>query len=123
MIGDDVLGFKKDDIGFHSIWAGVAIDVLLSVTSVIIITRFGRWSSEAFLEYIREQVEYFTFNVSQRMLKFEEISNFSRENSEKSTHEVINIDYVNFVNKDGPYLVMFRIKFNGLALYNGNENE
>ena len=71
-IGEYVLGFKKYDIGLHSILAGGAMTMLLSGTSVIIIMRFVRWSSKAFLEYIREQVEYFTFGVSQRMLKFEE---------------------------------------------------
>ena len=29
----------------------------------------GRWSSDAFLRYIRKQVEQFTHNVSTRMLK------------------------------------------------------
>ena len=33
--------------------------------------RVGRWSSEAFLEYIREQVDSFTLGVSQKMLQFE----------------------------------------------------
>ncbi len=28
----------------------------------------GRWSSEAFLEYIREQLENFTWRVSQRIM-------------------------------------------------------
>ena len=33
--------------------------------------RISRWSSEAFLEYIREQVEVFTFGVSNKMTLFE----------------------------------------------------
>ena len=57
------------------------------------------------------------------MLKFEEYFNLSRENSENSTHEVINIDDVDFVNKYDPDLVPFRINFNGLALHNGTENK
>ena len=32
--------------------------------------RIGRWSSEAFLEYIREQIEQFTLGVSKKMLQF-----------------------------------------------------
>ena len=29
----------------------------------------GRWSSDAFLKYIRKQVEQFSHNVAQRMIK------------------------------------------------------
>ena len=96
------------------------MEIFLSGTSVIIMMRVGRWSSEAFLEYIREQVESFTFGVSQIMLKFKEFFNLSRENSENSTHEVINVDDVDFVNEDGQDSVPFRTKFNGLSLHNGN---
>ena len=78
LIGKDVLGFNKDDIGLHSILAGVEMAIFLSGTSFIIIMRVGRWLSEAFLEYIREQVDYFTIGVSQRMLKFGENLNLSR---------------------------------------------
>ena len=47
----------------------------------------------------------------------------SRENLENSTHEVINIDDVYFVNKGVPDSVMLSIKFNGLELHNGNGTE
>ena len=51
------------------------MEIFLSGTPVITIMRVGRWSSEAFLEYIQEQVESFTFGVSRRMLKLGEIMN------------------------------------------------
>ena len=70
--------------------------MFLSGTLVIIIMRVGLCSSKAFLEYIREQVKSFTFGVFQRMFKFEEFFNLSRENSDNSTHKVINIDDVDF---------------------------
>ena len=53
LIGEDVLGFKKDDIGFHSILEVGAMTIFHSETSVIIIMRVGLWSIEAFLEYTR----------------------------------------------------------------------
>ena len=118
-----VLCFKKDDIWLHSIWSGEAMAMFLSGTSVIIIMRVRRCFGEALLEYIWEHIESFTFSKSQRILKFEEFFNLSRENSENSTDEVINIDDVDFVNKVGPDSVLFCIKFNGLAFHNGNENE
>ena len=55
--------------------------MFLAGIAVIIIQRFGRWSSEAFLEYIREQVESFTFGVSQRMLAFEHFHNLNLEDN------------------------------------------
>ena len=37
---------------------------------VYTIILIGRWSSDAFLRYIRKQVEQFSHNVSKRMLRF-----------------------------------------------------
>ena len=37
---------------------------------VYTIMMIGRWSSDAFLRYIRKQVEQFSHNVAQRMLRF-----------------------------------------------------
>ena len=45
--------------------------MFLSGVSEIVIQRVGRWESFAFLEYIREQVENFTYGVSTKMLKNE----------------------------------------------------
>ena len=67
LLGEEELGFTKDDIGLHSIRSDGAMAMFLSGTSVIIIQRVGRWSSEAFLEYIREQVESFTLDVSKNV--------------------------------------------------------
>ena len=91
LIGKEKLGFDKNDIGLHSIRAGGAMAMFLSGTSIIIIQRVGRWSSEAFLEYIREQVESFTLGVSRKMLKYEEFFNLQNP-KETSSHEVIEVD-------------------------------
>ena len=72
VIGEGVLGFTKDDIGLHSLRSGGAMAMFLSGVHEIIIKRVGRWSSEAFLEYIREQVDSFTVGVSDKMLEHEE---------------------------------------------------
>ena len=68
LIGEEVLGFTKEDIGLHSIRAGGAMAMFLSGISEIIIQHVGRWSSFAFIEYIREQVECFTAGVSQTIV-------------------------------------------------------
>ena len=87
LIGKSILGFTKDEIGLHSIRSGGAMAMFLSGVATIIIMRIGRWSSEAFLEYIREQVEQFTLGVSKRMLQFEHFNtiNSSSVDIEKSS--------------------------------------
>ena len=45
--------------------------MFLSGVSTIIIQRVGRWESEAFMEYIREQVESFTAGISTKMIQNE----------------------------------------------------
>ena len=69
MIGEENLGFTKGDAGLHSIRSGEAMSMFSSGVSEIIIQKVGRWESFAFLEYIREQVETFTYGVSTKMFK------------------------------------------------------
>lgn len=70
-VGEDKLGFKKEDIGTHSIRSGAAMSMMVGECPVYVIMMIGRWSSDAFLLYIRKQVEQFSHNVSRRMLRFE----------------------------------------------------
>ena len=68
LIGQDILGFTKEEAGLHSIRSGGAMAMFLSAVPTIIIQRIGRWDSDAFMEYIREQVESFTIGVSSKMI-------------------------------------------------------
>jgi len=69
-IGEDSLGFKADDVGTHSIRSGSAMAMYLGECPVYTIMMIGRWSSDAFLRYIRKQIEQFSHNVAQRMCRF-----------------------------------------------------
>ena len=113
LIGEDTLGFTKDDVGLHSIRSGGAMAMFLSKTNTIIMMRVGRWSSDAFLEYIREQVENFTMGVSENMIKYE---NFFTMNRDPTTN-IQSSSTTN--NEDGPNDVPFHINFSDLSL-NGN---
>ena len=53
LIGEDRLGFKIKDIGTHSIRSGSAMAMYLGDVPVYTIMIVGRWSSDAFLRYIR----------------------------------------------------------------------
>ena len=80
MIGENELGFTKDEVGLHSIRSGGAMAMFLSGVSDIIIQRIGRWESFAFLEYIREQVENFTYGVLEKMLQHEKYYHMNDKN-------------------------------------------
>ena len=77
--------------------------------------RIGRWSSEAFLEYIRDQVESFTLGVSQRMLQYETFFNLSTNDVTTTDTEQAE-DTSTPQNENGPESVPFRVRFNSLAL-------
>ena len=67
-IGEAKLGFKKEDVGTHSIRSGAAMAMYLGECPVFMIMLIGCWSSNAFLRYIRKQVMEFSQNVAKKML-------------------------------------------------------
>ncbi len=67
-IDPDVLGFSHLDVGTHSIQSGGAMTMYLAGVPVFTIMLIGRWSSDAFLWYIRRQVLQFSAGVSTRMV-------------------------------------------------------
>ena len=78
-IGSQKLGFNPSELGTHSIRSGAAMAMYLDDVPVYTIMLIGRWSSDAFLLYIRKQVEQFSHNVSNRMIKnlsFTHVPNF-----------------------------------------------
>ena len=112
IIGKVALGFTKDDVGLHSIRSGGAMAMFLAGTRTIIIMRIGRWSSEAFLEYIREQVEDFTRGVSKNMLRFEHFNTTDSEDPELHSEELGEIFIANNKSDGAPSIpIEHEIKF------------
>ena len=95
-----------------------SVTMFLAGISVIIIQRVGRWSSEAFLEYIRDQVESFTLNVSRDMLRFENFINLNTEEQSRPSSDIEELESTQ--NENGPEVVPFSIRFNELSLSNEN---
>ena len=62
-------GLKKEDISLHSIRSSSAMAMYLNSIPVYTIMLLGRWSSNAFLCYIRKQVMEFSNNVSHKMIQ------------------------------------------------------
>ena len=67
-MGFNELGFHPDEIGTHSTRAACAMAMYLNGVPVYTIMLVGRWSSDAFLLYIRKQVQSFTRGVSTSMI-------------------------------------------------------
>ncbi len=70
-VGSARLGFKPGKMGTHSLCSGAAMEMNLAGVPVYTIMLIGRWSSNAFLGYIREQVEQFLWHILKQMLTFQ----------------------------------------------------
>jgi hypothetical protein len=64
------LGFEPHEMRTHSLRSGAAMEMYLASVPVYTIMLIGRWSSDAFLQYICKQVEQFSKDVSKQMIKF-----------------------------------------------------
>lgn len=88
-IGPERLGFGPERVGTHSLRSGAAMAMYLAKEPVYTIMLLGRWSSDAFLKYIRRQVQDFSTGVSSRMLSHNETyttPDFNTENPRIRNH-------------------------------------
>jgi hypothetical protein len=69
-VREDSLGFKASETSTHSIHSGAAMQMFLGKCLVYTIMLIGPCSSNAFLRYIRKQIEQFNHNISRQMLIF-----------------------------------------------------
>jgi hypothetical protein len=76
------LGFGPNDIGLHSLRSGAAMAMYLFAVPVFTIMLLGRWSSDAFLRYIRRQVQQFSKGVSEKMVANEDFFTIPEINAE-----------------------------------------
>jgi hypothetical protein len=71
-LGHHVLGFHPEEVGTHSNRSGGAMGMFLSETPVYTIMLIGRWSSDAFMRYIRKQVLSLSHGIAAKMLTYEQ---------------------------------------------------
>jgi hypothetical protein len=71
-MGKEKLGFSPEECGTHSNRSGGAMSMFLSGTPVYTIMLIGRWSSDAFMRYIRKQVLAASHGISRKMLTYED---------------------------------------------------
>ena len=75
--GASKLGYSPSDIGTKSIRSGAAMALFLHNHPVSRIMILGRWSSDAFLAYIRPQVLEWTNNMSRDMIALDNFFHIS----------------------------------------------
>ena len=89
-LGQDKLGYTKDEIGCHSIRSGAAMAMYLAQYPIKVPTYTimlqGRWCSDAFLRYIRKQVKEFSKGVSEAMISKESYDFFTIADSADDTN-------------------------------------
>ena len=96
--------------------------MFLAEISMVILRRIGRWSSEAFLEYIREQVESFTYGVAQRMLSYEHFFTLNHSEEPTSASSTADLEDIFVANtEDGetnaePLCIYHQVTFTELSL-------
>jgi len=89
-LGQELLGFSADEVGTHSNRSGGAMGMFLAGTPVYTIMLMGRWSSDAFMKYIRKQVLSLSHGIATKMLTFErfytvpDFVHLSRQRHERS---------------------------------------
>jgi hypothetical protein len=69
--GKSTFGFHPHEVGNRSLRSGAAMALFLKDHSTAKIMILGRWSSDAFLVYIRPQVLEWTNNMSRDMISFD----------------------------------------------------
>jgi len=63
----DIKGYSSDKVGSHSLRSGGAMALYISNHSVMEIQRAGRWTSNAFMDYIHGQLDVVSRGLSQSM--------------------------------------------------------
>ena len=68
-------GFPEARVDTHSLQAGQAVALVLSGQNATMIKKIGRWSSDTFLMYVREQIAHLTVGVAEGMAQLFPFSN------------------------------------------------
>ena len=107
------LGFTGKDVGTHSIRSSLAMALYLSKRPVSTIMLLGRWSSDAFLLYIRRQIQEFSKGVSADMVKNEEfytIPDLEEECDDLDPRTRNPLSFANTISLNGPHAATAHVK-------------
>jgi hypothetical protein len=88
-IGETKLGIHCSEVGMHSIRSGAAMAMYLAGVSIFSIMLIGRWSSLAFLKYIRKQVQEFSFGISSKMIEVQTFKHINNPLTTNTTDSIV----------------------------------
>jgi len=88
-IGKDTLGFGPDDVGVYSIRSSFAMFLYTQFVRTDKIMIQGRWKSDAFLIYLRKQVEEFSKGLSDLMIHTKNEYFNVPDLQTEDTHEIV----------------------------------
>ena len=83
---EDKLPYTHDRIGSHSLRSGAAMALFLANADTLDIMIMGRWSSDAFLIYIRDYVHEITAELGKRMIIKKSYHNTKQTTQRNSTY-------------------------------------
>jgi hypothetical protein len=86
-IGKMKLGIQRSEVRTHLIRSGATMAMYLTRVPIFLIMLIGRWSSLAFLKYIRIQVQEISHGISSKMIEvrsFKHINNPTTTNTKNS---------------------------------------
>jgi hypothetical protein len=80
------LGIRRSEIGTRSIRSGAVMVMYLAGVPVFSIMLIGRWSSTAFLRYIRKQIQEFLQGISSKMIEVQSFKQKPNRNKSDGEH-------------------------------------
>jgi len=107
-LGRDELGFSPNELGPHSARSGMAMAMYLAGVPVFTIMLLGHWSSNAFLCYIRRQVQEFSEGVSQKLILNERVFTIPSNPCALLNHSLISHIGLDFKDMIQPLSNVFR---------------
>ncbi len=94
LLGPHNLGYTSDQICLHSAQSGAAMAMYLAGVPVFTIMLLGGWSSDAFLRYIRKEVQEFSNSVSSKMIRSEKFFTISESHTSSDLLLAVSRNYI-----------------------------
>jgi hypothetical protein len=88
-IGETKLGIHRSEVGTHSIRSGATMAMYLAGVPIFSVMLIGRWSSLAFLKYIRKQVQEFSFGISSKMIEVQTFKHINNPLTTNTTDSIV----------------------------------
>jgi len=110
-LGHPVLGFHPEEVGTHSNCSGGAMGMFLSGTPVYTIMLMGRWSSDAFMRYVRKQVLSLSHGIAAKMFTYKQfytVPDFVHTASDRDLRHHSNNNLATTGGFDGSHANMWR---------------